>query len=126
MKALSIRQPWAWLIIHGGKDVENRYWTSTFRGPVLIHASGTMTDDDYHRATHVAGIINPPLRLPLPQDLHKGGIIGQVEIVDCVAISKSRWFDGPYAFVLANPKPLEFRPCKGQLKFFEPEYFDRR
>ncbi|WP_245839042.1 ASCH domain-containing protein [Yersinia kristensenii] len=39
MKALSIRQPWAWLIVNGYKDIENRTWNTKCRGPVLIHAS---------------------------------------------------------------------------------------
>ena len=39
MKCLSILQPWAWAIIHGGKDVENRTWRTAYRGPLLIHAS---------------------------------------------------------------------------------------
>ena len=34
MKALSIRQPWSWLILHGGKDIENRSWRTNVRGPV--------------------------------------------------------------------------------------------
>jgi len=32
VKCLSIRQPWAWLIIHGGKDVENRTWWTDYPG----------------------------------------------------------------------------------------------
>jgi hypothetical protein len=43
MKALSIRQPWAWLILNAGKDIENRDWLTRFRGPFLIHASKGMT-----------------------------------------------------------------------------------
>ena len=39
MKALSVRQPWAWAIIHAGKDVENRTWGTRYHGPLLIHAS---------------------------------------------------------------------------------------
>ncbi|MEI3544750.1 MAG: ASCH domain-containing protein [Alphaproteobacteria bacterium] len=35
---LSIRQPWAWLIVNGYKDIENRTWPTHFRGKVLIHA----------------------------------------------------------------------------------------
>ena len=38
MKVLSVRQPWAWAIIHGGKDVENRNWDTKFRGRLAIHA----------------------------------------------------------------------------------------
>ena len=37
MKAISIRQPWAWLIVHGYQDVENRTWSTKHRGPILIH-----------------------------------------------------------------------------------------
>ena len=38
MKALSVRAPWWWYIIHGYKDIENREWKTQFRGRVLIHA----------------------------------------------------------------------------------------
>ena len=40
MKALSIKQPWASLIAHGIKDIENRTWRTHFRGKIYIHASG--------------------------------------------------------------------------------------
>jgi ASCH domain len=39
MKIISIRQPWAGLIVSGLKDVENRTWPTRYRGPILIHAS---------------------------------------------------------------------------------------
>jgi len=39
MKALSIRQPWAWLLVEGFKDIENRTWKTNYRGSFLIHAS---------------------------------------------------------------------------------------
>jgi len=42
MKAILIRQPWAWLIVHGYKDVENRTWSTKYRGPILIHAGKTL------------------------------------------------------------------------------------
>jgi hypothetical protein len=48
MKALSIRQPWAWLIVNGYKDIENRSWATKFRGPVLIHAAKGMTGAEYN------------------------------------------------------------------------------
>lgn len=38
MKALSIRQPWAWLILHGGKDMENRSRRTHMRGRICVHA----------------------------------------------------------------------------------------
>ena len=47
---LSIRQPWAWLILNAGKDIENREWPTRFRGRVLIHASKGMTHDEWEDA----------------------------------------------------------------------------
>jgi ASCH domain len=44
MKALPIRQPYAWLIVNGHKDIENRAWPTKFRGRVLIHASAIAFD----------------------------------------------------------------------------------
>ena len=112
MKAISIRQPWAWLIVHGGKDIENRSWKTNFRGRVLIHASKGMTRVDYE----TAGMFAP---LPAFEELQSGGIIGSVEIVDCVQQSESPWFFGPYGFVLRDPQRCPFRPMKGALGFFE-------
>ena len=48
----------------------------------------------------------------------RGGIVGAVDIVDCVTESDSDWFSGPYGYVLRDPKPLPFRPVRGQLGFF--------
>lgn len=55
---------------------------------------------------------------------HLGGIVGMVEITDCVSTSQSSWFYGQYGFVLRNPVALDFIPCKGALGFFTPD-FDR-
>ena len=44
MKALSVRQPWAWAIIYAGKDVENRTWPTRYRGFVIVHASQRVDD----------------------------------------------------------------------------------
>ena len=119
MKALSIRQPWAWLILHGGKDIENRDWPTKVLGPVLIHASKGMTRDEYEDAKdcYDHGDIGPDL--PPFEALERGGIVGQVEITGCVDESYSPWFFGKFGFTLSNPKPLPFRPWKGMLGFFE-------
>jgi len=116
MKAISIRQPWAWLILFGGKDVENRSWPTRVRGRVLIHAPKSMSQDDYDFALEFYGSA-----MPIEQDMERGGIVGSVEIVDCVTSAASQWFSGPYGFVLRNPEPLPFRPCRGKLGFFVPE-----
>ena len=44
---LTIRQPWAWAIIYGGKDVENRSWLTKHRGPLLVHAGSAFEPDGY-------------------------------------------------------------------------------
>jgi len=53
--------------------------------------------------------------------LPRGGIIGSVNLVDCVGRDKtdSPWFQGAYGFVLRDPKPLDFLPFKGRLGFFD-------
>ena len=119
MKTLTIRQPWAWLIIHGGKDIENRTWPTNVRGNIRVHAAKGMTRAEYDGAVEFAcdaGLTKP---VPAFEDLKRGGIIGIVEIVDCVKNSKLRWFEGPFGFVLRKPYPLPFQPCAGQLGFFE-------
>ena len=50
MKTLSIRQPWASLIVEGFKDVENRSWRTPIRGEIAIHASASKTEDDWEDA----------------------------------------------------------------------------
>jgi len=115
MKALSIRQPWARLIINGYKDIENRTWKTKFRGKVLIHASQKI--DNFLYVSSDSRFKN--ILLPAPKELETGGIIGEIDIIDCVDSCSSIWFEGPYGFVLRNPRRLPFKPCKGKLGFFE-------
>lgn len=111
MKILSVRQPWAHLIIHGGKDIENRKWKTKLRGRIFIHAG--MRDDK----TAIAKFTDKGLIRA--DDLVRGAIIGSVEIVDCVDYHPSSWFEGPYGFVLKDPKPEPIRLVKGKLGMFE-------
>ena len=122
--ALSIRQPWAWAILYAGKDVENRSWSTHHRGPVLIHAgvafdgpAGEALQDCYEWA-RAAGV-KPPRGF---DELPRGGIVGETEIVDCGTASNSQWFEGRYGFVLRNARPLPFRKCRGMLGFFAPNF----
>ncbi len=114
MKALSIRQPWAWLIAHGHKDIENRRWKTCFRGSFAIHA-GKKVDDSYLADLtdiFLTGIMKTAV-------FELGGIVGVAEIIDCVVDSDSEWFDGPWGFEIINARPIEFVPCPGRLGFFE-------
>ena len=125
-RALSIRQPWAWLILHAGKDVENRTWKTHLRGTVLIHAGATMSRADYDAALLFVRSISdricfdPGLGFPSFEELkaQTGGIVGSVEITGCVSRSDSPWFTGDVGFLLANPTPMAFEPYKGSLGFF--------
>lgn len=123
MRALSIRQPWAWLIVNGHKDIENRSWPTKFRGEVLIHASKGMTNAEYEDVATML-LVKDDLRhlfqqLPDRDTLERGGIVGIANITDCVAQSDSPWFFGEHGFVLRDAKPLPFAPFKGSLGFFD-------
>lgn len=126
MKALSIRQPWAWLIIHGGKDIENRTWHTKHRGRFLVHASQGMTRREYEEAYDIAMVANPELLMPTFESLQRGGIIGSVELVDSVDHSESPWYMGEKGFVLRDPKPLQFMRLKGRLGFFDVDCLEHR
>lgn len=119
MKALSIRQPWAWLIVHGGKDIENRTWRTKFRGPIMIHA-GKKVDLRAYADLKAQGV-----KLPALEKLQTGGIIGKALIVDCIDHSDSPWFRGPHGLVLSDPRPVKFVPCLGKLYFFEFDHTSR-
>lgn len=117
--AVSIRQPWAWLILHAGKDIENRNWQTSYRGPCLIHAAKGMTVMEYEEAAmFLTTEIPRKITLPAFDELQRGGIVGSVDITGCWVKHHSPWFVGFYGFSLANPKPLRFTPCRGQLRFF--------
>lgn len=119
--ALSIRQPWAWLILNAGKDIENRDWRTNFRGRVLIHASKSCTKAEYEDAIEfmeVRKLDHLGIAFPSIDQLDRGGIVGSVEIIGCTDNSESPWFVGEHGFILRNPKPLRFVPYKGRLGFF--------
>jgi len=123
MLALSIRQPWAWMIIHGGKDVENRDWPTKIRGRVLIHAAKTMTKQEWDAAWHFSRSSNARLKANQAgltrETVQRGGIIGSVEVYGCVTQLSSRWFTGRYGFLLRDPRPLPFTLRSGKLGFFD-------
>lgn len=114
MKALSIRQPWAWLITTGQKDIENRSWPTKLRGTFLIHTGRKFDSSGYDWVISKMGLAMPP-----PSEFRLGGIVGMAEITDCVTEHDALWFSGPYGFVLKNAKPLPFVPLPGKLGFFE-------
>jgi hypothetical protein len=118
MKALSILQPWAWLIVHGPKDIENRTWSTPFRGEFLVHAGKGFDRDGYDFVRKA----RPDIPMPAPHEFDRGGVVGIATVVDCVTESTSWWFNGPRGFVLTDRRPLPFTPYRGQLSWFEIPY----
>lgn len=121
MKTISVRQPWAWAIIHGGKDVENRnkapIGTSSLIGHRIgIHAAKGMTRDEYESALDYMLRLGVPC--PHPSELLRGGLIGTVRLTDVVSERPSRWFFGPRGLVIDRPEACEPVAGPGQLGWF--------
>ena len=133
VKIISVRQPWAWLIVAGHKDIENRTWRTSYRGRLLIHASKAMDPEDFpmqRKWIRESGIV-------IPEDLPRGAIVGAATLTDVWGdgvntsvntvthprmadeikhAQDNPWFEGPYGFEMADA--VEFAepiPCRGQL-----------
>ena len=117
MKALTVRQPWASLIVSGEKDIENRSQPTAYRGPVYIHAGQTV---DTGALRELAAMMAEQGQVLNLLDFPTGAIIGRAWLADCVTKHKSEWFEGPYGWVLTRPyslrKPI---PVKGKLGLWE-------
>jgi hypothetical protein len=126
MRAITVRQPWAWQIINQGKDVENRTRNiaGKYRGPVAIHA-GLQPDKEELRRL--------PMRAPewvtAPRVFDYGVILGVVDLVDvhqaapfCCASDWGEFWVGHH-LMLANPRPIPIREqirCRGALGLWTP------
>lgn len=120
--ALSVRQPSAWAIIHGGKIVENRSLGAIRAGrmtpgPICIHAATGMKEDEY-RYLHWRFAQHGSI-CPRPDALVRGAIIGTVEVVEIITESDSPWFGGEAGLLLANPQAVDPIPATGALGYFE-------
>ncbi|MBS1725398.1 MAG: ASCH domain-containing protein [Armatimonadetes bacterium] len=124
IKLCSVRQPWAWALIHGGKDVENRSWSTNYRGLLAIHAGkqphATLKhnawkrfEQEYYGRDVFSGFDD--------ESEPRGAIIGLVEMYGCEPghLVDSIWRDeepGWFAWRVRYPMPLpEPIPYKGQL-----------
>ena len=124
LPALSVRQPWAWAIIHAGKPVENRSHFALdkmgfkARGVdrFAIHAAKGMTRDEYEDAATFMEKLG--VACPSPASLLRGGIIGTVRFEGIVNKSPSPWFFGPKAIVMSDPVACDFIPATGALGLF--------
>ena len=124
--ALSIKQPWAALVLAGLKTIEIRRWPTARRGRILIHAA--RVPDPREEGWR---LLTPDWK-PLGQ--LSGGIIGAVELTACkhyteLDVFKAEqtahrnepsWFEskGLYGFVFTEPEILAFRKYPGWFRFF--------
>lgn len=119
MKALSIREPWAHLVIHGLKTVEIRKWSTSYRGRILIHAAQRVDE----AATDRFDLRGLPAK----------AIVGSAVLSDVVEFTPESWYrladehldagpyqPGLYAWQLVDPRPLaEPIPWPGRLGLFD-------
>lgn len=113
MKALTVRQPWAWAIACGGKDVENRSWSTSHRGVLAIHAASRWAPEEasVEMARRTGAYI---VRAPL------SAVIAVAELVHVCRPSGEcgcgQWaIGGQVHWRLASPRPLaEPVPCNGR------------
>ncbi len=120
MKVLSLKQPWAELILQGRKKIELRKWNTNFRGEFLIHAS-KISDENGMKEFGF-------------NDLPCGFIVGKAELVDVKEYKSDEEFNkdkdhhlansgwGNFGFILKNPQRIEKIPAKGSLGFWEFNY----
>src|SRR5262245_2055725 len=124
--ALSLKQPWATLLVYGRKFVEVRRWPTARRGRILIHAS-SISDPRPEAWKHVPPELEEAARL-------SGGIIGAAELTGCVSyrsravfrkdcllhLNEPGWFKPPVldGFAFTRPEVLPFRRYPGWVRFF--------
>lgn len=117
MLALTLRQPWASAVVRLGKDVENRTWTTPYRGLLVIHAGKGVDSSAPPRVVDA-----------LDQRLPSGCVVAVVELYDIVRDSRSEWArEGEYHFLLRNVRELAVPvPCVGRQMLFKlPEDVER-
>ena len=116
--ALSIRQPWAWAVVQGLKDVENRSAFAVSKGElsprrVAVHG---MTRDEYEAARGFMARLG--VECPRPDVLVRGAVIGAVTIDAVVKASNSPWFVGPRGLLLSGAEAVAPIPAIGALGYF--------
>ena len=141
--ALSLRQPWAEIVLSHGKRIENRRWCTGYRGRVLLHASRGMTGEEYQAGRDaVHELCGWGADLGPSANLQRGGFVGTARIVGVIpprpsveAIARigdvERWYAGhgfrgewrwhfpeQYGFILEDVEPRPFVPSRGTLGIY--------
>ena len=124
--ALSIKQPWATLVVFGIKTIEIRKWSTKRRGLIYIHTGRDPDPRDEGWA-----LVPDHLR---EFTEYRRGIIGRANLIDCLTYdtaelfnhdqakhrNEPEWFMPPrlHGLVFAEPEPVLFESCAGNLRFF--------
>lgn len=116
MKIITVRQPYAWLIVAGFKDIENRKYRTSYRGTLVIQSSKRHIPADSELAAIEA---RHSIRI-LREQLQYGGIIGVATLIDCVSVSDSPWFQGPVGWKLKDQREVPFIAWTGMLALHSP------
>jgi len=115
LKAISVRQPWAWAIAWEGKTIENRTWRTNYRGPLAIHAASTFSRREYEVAR--AFMLRLGIEPPAAGALDTGRVVAVTTLVDVRPTNDSSlapWeTPGGYAFMLRDTKPIKPFVCRG-------------
>lgn len=127
VKALSLKQPYAWLIANGYLLVDDRTWGTSYRGVMLIHASKGIYEEYYDYL-----VAQTDLPLPSKDQLGYGGVVGMAQLVLCVrpnnippTLTREQQADfsgvprNHFGFLFEDAKPLTLMPCPGKLGIFE-------
>ena len=126
-KALSFKQPFAWLIANGYLLVDDRTWGTQYRGPILIHASKGIYEEYYDYIKSRTGI-----PIPTKDKLGYGGVVGIANLALCsrpgelpegVSLQQRAHFGGVnqecFGFLFEQATSLALMPCPGKLGIFE-------
>lgn len=129
MKYLSILQPYATLIALGKKHIENRMFSTNYRGDIAIHAGKRHFPDMFEAARKQCERFNIPF--PADSEFQYGGIVGVAKLTGIVYINVDDELDGvhgdlkddwlnfwnrdAYGWVLEKQKPLKLIPMKGNI-----------
>jgi hypothetical protein len=127
--ALSLKQPWAALVVAGKKTIEVRKWATGIRGRIYIHAA-RIPDRRPEAWALVADDLSLMAQL-------RGGIIGAAELAGCILyrtpagfaadapkhLNRPEWFEAPrmFGFQFRRGELVAFVPYKGNVRFFSVE-----
>ena len=121
IRAITIQQPWAWAVAHGGKTIENRNWGLAYRGPIAIHAGLTWSEDG-GRDARVLNALRGTDALT-QTGLARGAVVALADLVDehpDAGCCRPWGQPGEHHLVLANVRPLgEPLPCRGALGLWQ-------